>query len=118
MKKLLFLFLFCFVCIISSCSNIRNRELFAITDDYVENLNLYKGNGGILGMIGEEKKTEDGSITVCAVGRLIVVKLEYVAKEGEYERLKEDLEDRYSNDSRVNKVYINQGGTVVIDCRN
>jgi len=103
---------------LSSCHYITNREIYAVTDDYVENLYKYSGRGGIMGLKGDEKKTEDGKVTVCAVGKLIIVKLEYVAKDGEYEALRDHLKDRYKDNSRVRDVYINKGGTVVIDCRN
>lgn len=51
-------------------------------------------------------------------GRLIIVKFLDAADNKNYTELKEDLSDHYSGDKRVNEVYINQGGTVVIDCRN
>ena len=52
------------------------------------------------------------------MGRLIIVKIEEYVPDEKYESLRKSLEKRYKRDSRVNKVYINQGGTVVIDCRN
>lgn len=116
-----YLFLcFLFFCLIlmSSCSRIKNRELYAITDDYIENIYSYSSGSGLFDLMGTEKKTEDGTITVQAVGKIIIVKLQYVAEDGEYEKLKEQLADRYSSHPRVRRVYINQGGTIAIDCRN
>ena len=52
------------------------------------------------------------------MGRLIIVKIEEYVPDDKYEALRKDLERHYKKDSRVNRVYINQGGTVVIDCRN
>ena len=115
MKKILFLILIALT--FANCSRLRNRELYSITDDYVENIYHYSNSVGILHE-GPEKYTEDKSIRVQSIGKLIIVKLEYVAKDGEYERLKEELADHYSKHPRVRRVYINQGGTIVIDCRN
>ncbi len=115
MKKILLLILITLT--FASCSRLRNRELYAITDDYVENIYYYSSRGSILDS-GPEKYTEDKSIRVQSIGKLIIVKLEYVAEDSEYETLKEELADHYSNHPRVRRVYINQGGTIVIDCRN
>jgi len=49
---------------------------------------------------------------------LINVKILKVVEDEEYEDLKEDLKSHYKGDKRVNDVYICQGGTVMIDCRN
>jgi len=106
------------ITLMCSCSRMRNRELYAITDDYIENLYTYSSGKGLFDLMGVEKQTEDGTITVQAVGKLIIVKLQYVAEDGEYEKLKEQLADRYSSHPRVRRVYINQGGTIAIDCRN
>ncbi len=38
--------------------------------------------------------------------------------ESEYEKLRKDLEQHYKNESKVNKVYICQAATIMIDCRN
>ncbi|PHR18259.1 MAG: hypothetical protein COA38_20130 [Fluviicola sp.] len=51
-------------------------------------------------------------------GRLIIVKYLNADNNNKYEDLKSDLKSHYSDDDQVNDVYINQGGTVVIDCRN
>ena len=64
------------------------------------------------------KTTSDGLYTIMPMGRLINVKIEKSVEDKVYEDLRKDLEKHYHNDSRVNKVYINQGGTVMIDCRN
>lgn len=103
--------------VLCSCSRFRNRELYSITDDYIENLYIYSSGRGLFDLLGTEKHTGDGTISVQAVGKIIIVKLQYVADEGEYEKLKEQLADRYSSHPKVNRVYINQGGTIAIDCR-
>ena len=52
------------------------------------------------------------------MGRLINVRIEREVASSEYENLRQILESHYSGDSRVNQVYICEGGTVMIDCRN
>jgi len=52
------------------------------------------------------------------VGRLINVKILKVVSDDIYKDLKEDLKSHYKDDTRVNDVYINNGGTIMIDCRN
>ncbi len=51
------------------------------------------------------------------MGRLINVRIEDVASDEEYEKLRKALESHYAGDTRVNKVYINRAGTIMIDCR-
>ncbi|WP_185967812.1 hypothetical protein [Formosa sediminum] len=51
-------------------------------------------------------------------GRLINVKIMEVVEDETYKDLRDDLTDHYEDDNRVNKVYINQGGTIMIDCKN
>jgi len=52
------------------------------------------------------------------VGRLINVKIMKAVSDDIYKKLQEDLMNHYKNDKRVNKVYINTVGTIMIDCRN
>ena len=72
-------------------------------------------------MLGGSKYAEtttDRLYTVTPIGRLVNVKIQKVVSNKEYESLRKGLEKHYKNDSRVNKVYINQGGTIMVDCRN
>ena len=66
----------------------------------------------------EMVRTGDSKYSVTPMGRLIIVKNEEYVSNDKYESLRKDLERHYKNDRRVNRVYISQGGTVVIDCRN
>lgn len=99
-----------------SCHELKNKELYEITDKYVESLYTTYDSYGMLG--GDSKYTEDGEYKVHPTGRLINVRIERVASEEEYEKLKDNLLKHYKGNSRVNSVYICGGGTVMIDCRN
>ena len=104
------------VFLVISCSQSK-RELYEITDSFVESLDTEFES---YGMQGEKysKKTTDGKYRVMPFGRLINVKIMEVVEDGTYEDLRDDLTDHYEDDNRVNKVYINNGGTIMIDCRN
>ena len=41
-----------------------------------------------------------------------------IVKEDYYKELENDLKEHYKNDKRVNDVFINNAGTIMIDCRN
>lgn len=64
------------------------------------------------------KFTSDGEYKVMPTGRLINVSIERAADSKEYEELVEDLKEHYEGNSRVNDVFINKLGTIMIDCRN
>lgn len=100
---------------VSSCSKYSN--LYEQTDYFVEQLSTTYQSYGLQGL-SEKRTTEDGKYSATPMGRLIIVKIEEYVSDDKYETLRKDLERHYKKDSRVNRVYINQGGTVVIDCRN
>lgn len=106
------LFLLC------GCSNIKYGELFEITDEFVEKLQTTYQSYGMLGGMDHTKYTKDKEYKVFPMGRLINVRIERYADDDEYESLRKALELHYSDDSRVNQVYRNQAGTIMIDCRN
>ena len=106
------LFLFC------ACDSIRYKELYEITDEFVEKLQTTYQSYGMLGGMDDTKYTKDKEYKVFPIGRLINVRIEHYANDDEYESLRKALESHYSDDSRVNKVYRNQAGTIMIDCRN
>ena len=103
------------LCIVSSCN--KHSNLYEKTDYFVEQLSTTYQSYGLQGL-SEKRFTADSKYSVTPMGRLIIVKIEEYATDDEYESLRKDLERHYKKDSRVNRVYINQGGTVVIDCRN
>tara|TARA_B110000046_G_scaffold176740_1_gene202731 strand:- start:459 stop:866 length:408 start_codon:yes stop_codon:yes gene_type:complete len=117
-----------------SCSQSK-RELYEITDSFVESIPHYSikdteiSSYGLLSGKKYSKKTTDGKYRVTPFGRLINVKILEVVEDGtvevfkhyikkyKYEELRDDLTDHYEDDNRVIKVYINQGGTIMVDCR-
>jgi hypothetical protein len=64
------------------------------------------------------KTTTDSEYQVMPIGRLINVKILKIVKEDYYKELENDLKEHYKNDKRVNDVFINNAGTIMIDCRN
>ena len=100
-----------------SCSPSKT-ELYKETDAFVESLATTYESYGLLGGAKYSKTTSNGLYRVTPIGRLINVKIEKVVSDAEYEKLRKALERRYKNDKRVNRVYINEAGTVMIDCRN
>jgi len=94
------------------------KELYEITDKFVLSLEATYQSYGMLGGSKYAETTTDGLYTVTPIGRLINVKIQKVVSDEEYESLRKSLEKHYKNDSRINKVYINQGGTIMVDCRN
>ena len=116
MKKILFL---CFsalcLTLFASCSSRSN--LYEHTDYFVDQLTTTYQSYGLQGL-SKKRTTKDSRYSVTPMGRLIIVKIEDYVPDKEYEALQKDLERHYKKDYRVNRVYINQGGTVVIDCRN
>ncbi len=93
-------------------------ELFKETDAFVQSLQTDYSSYGLLGGSEHSKTTTDGLYSITPIGRLINVKVLKAVSNEEYEDLRKDLEGHYKDDSRVNKVYISEGGTVMIDCRN
>ncbi len=112
-----------FICIVllltlCSCNNIKYSNLFEITDDFVEKLQTTYQSYGMLGGMKYTQYTKDKEYKVNPMGRLINIRIEHYADDEEYESLRKALESHYSNDRRVNQVYRNQAGTIMIDCRN
>ena len=106
------------LCLFCSCDSVKYRELFSITDEFVEKLQTTYQSYGMLGGVEYTKYTKDKEFKVFPMGRLINVRIERYADDSEYESLRKALESHYSGDSRVNQVYRNQAGTIMIDCRN
>ena len=100
------------------CASCNSRsDLYEQTDYFVTQLSTTYQSYGLQGF-SDKRYTKDRKYGVTPMGRLIIVRFEQYATSDEYESLRKDLERHYKNDYRVNRVYINQGGTVVIDCRN
>ena len=114
-KIVVFIFVVVALC---GCNSIKYGELFEITDEFVEKLQTTYQSYGVFGGMDDTKYTKDREYKVFPMGRLINVRIERYADDGEYESLRKALESHYSGDSRVNQVYRNQAGTIMIDCRN
>jgi len=107
----------CLLVLLIGCSS-ANKELFEKTDEFVQSLDTEYESYGLLGGLEHATTTSDGQFKITPTGRLINVKIMKVVPDEEYEELRQDLEEHYENDKRVNKVYVNRGGTIIIDCRN
>ena len=114
MKKIIYFIILAFIV---SCSPSK-KELYGITDSFVESLETTYDSYGILGGKEHTKLTSDGLYQVMPVGRLINVKILKAVNDDVYKELEADLKNHYKNDKRVNDVYINKAGTIMIDCRN
>lgn len=86
-------------------------SLFQKTDYYVNKLGS-SGSGGV-----NSSDSSDGKYTVSIIGRLIVVKKNY-SSGATYSKIREALEYHYKGNTKVKDVFLNNGGTVTIDCRN
>jgi hypothetical protein len=103
--------------ILIGCSQSK-RELYNETDAFVQSLETTYESYGLFVGTKHAKTTSDGLYSITPIGRLINVKIQKVATNDEYEKLRKNLEKHYKNDNRVNSVYRCQAGTIMIDCRN
>lgn len=102
----------CCLAFLSGCS--RHKDLYKITDKFVESLYTeYESYG--LG--GTQEYTPDRAYKVMPIFRLINVRIEKAASDDEYEDLINDLKAHYKGNPHVNDVYRCQAGTIMIDCR-
>jgi hypothetical protein len=105
------------IIIVIGCSPSK-KELYERTDAFVHSLATTYESYGLLGGSSHSRTTSDGLYKITPIGRLINVRIQKAVSDEEYEELREDLENHYKGDDRVNRVYICQAGTVMIDCRN
>lgn len=121
MKKIAMVFVCLMTMTFTSCgqvNEIKNKELFKLTDEFVNSLYTIYESYGILGGADHTKYTSDMEYKVFPIGRLVNVRIERVATDEEYETLRKDLELHYKDNYKVNRVYRCQAGTIMIDCRN
>lgn len=90
-------------------------SLFAKTDHFVDMLDAIYERYDAYGKKAAD--SSDGKFTVTPIGRLIIVKKKSSASDITYSEVQSALEEHYKNESKVNDVFINSGGTVTIDCR-
>lgn len=120
-KKIITLFTFLIIAALStsiiSCSKSDDDNkyseyvsLFTTTDKMINNL-PYSGSGGT-----KSEKTSDNSYIVTLLGRIITVKKNSYSGPS-YSEIKNALYDRYKTNSKVYDVFLNNAGTITIDCR-
>ena len=141
MKKIIFILLAVVTMVMTSCQSKEEREkkevekeyadLFLVTDKFVDNLTYTYNSYGLFGGMDDATRTKCGNYVVMPVGRLINVKIalyaprfgsmqqsmQDVARTAHYRELERVLTTHYKEDTRVNGVYICNGGTVMVDCR-
>lgn len=71
--------------------------------------------GSIYGFTGDTRHAGDYSVT--RLGKLIIVKIDGPASSERYEFLRLQISAFYALNKRVHDVYINEAGTIVVDCR-
>lgn len=114
MKKIILLVILTFIV---SCSPDK-KQLYSITDSFVESLQTTYNSYGIFGGGDHIKATSNGMYLVMPAGRLINVKILKPVDDYVYKKLEENLKKHYKNDKRVKNVYVSNAGTIMIDCRN
>lgn len=97
------------------CSEIKNKDLYAITDKYVKDLNTTQSSYGLFS--GEENMTKDGKYKIAPIGRTVTVRIEEDATSKNYDTLKNEFQSHYNDNPGVSKVYISDSGILIIDCR-
>jgi len=114
MKRLIYISI---LLLVVSCSPSK-KELYGLTDSFVDSLQTTYDSYDMLGGKEHIKTTTDGQYQVMPIGQMINVKILKVVSNDVYKELEEDLKSHYKGDKRVNDVYINNAGTIMIDCRN
>lgn len=65
-----------------------------------------------------QKFTEDGNYQIIPIGRMVAVKIISDGHDyNDYESLLKNLKKHYKDNYVINGIYINNGGTITIDCR-
>mgnify|MGYP006956014746 FL=1 len=95
----------------------RYSDLFEQTDKVVESLYSEYESYGLVGGQDARSFTQDHNYKIEPIGRLVNVRIQHAASSEDYKELCDALKEHYSNDNRVNDVYICNAGTVMIDCR-
>lgn len=119
----LMLFLYAVTFVFTSCSKDDDSDsesqtfsaLFLKTDHFIDMLDTVYEKYDALGKKATD--TSDGKFTVTPMGRLIIVKKKALASDITYSQVQTALQNHYKNKSKVKDVFLNNGGTVTIDCR-
>ena len=92
------------------------KSLFSKTDFFIDMLDTVYDRYDAFG--SKASDTSDGKFTVTPIGRLITVKKKYSAADIPNSKIIEALSSHYKKNSKVKDVFLNNGGTITIDCRN
>lgn len=119
-KSVIMMMLMCVIGLTTSCSKDDDEQdtfspLFSQTDYFIDMLDTVYEHYDAFG--AHAKDSSDGKYTVTPIGRLIIVKKKTQAGDITYTDIKEALALHYKNNSKVDDVFLNNGGTVTIDCR-
>lgn len=87
-------------------------------DYFVDQLTTTYEHYDAFGKHAETVYSEGKSFRISPMGRLIVVKVDEYVSDDYYEDVFKTLKAKFDGDSRVRDVFINDGGTITIDCRN
>jgi hypothetical protein len=99
-----------------ACSSER-KELFKETDAFIKSLEVFHESYGVVGGGNYSIFTSDGRYKITPFGGLIKIKIQENPNQKEYEELKIDIANYYQNDDRVRKVFVENSGLLLIDCR-
>lgn len=116
LNQVLLLFIAIVLVSASSCQDKEKGQMYEIAEEYVKEFAQSEYNGYSLFDI-HSRLTKDSTYRITPMGRLIIIKNEKGGDSIFYNKLQKEIEKHYKGDERVNEVYINTSGTVVIDCR-
>ncbi|MCR4766256.1 MAG: hypothetical protein K5856_08815 [Bacteroidaceae bacterium] len=92
------------------------HSLFVTCDFFIDGLDTIYEHYDAFGY--RAKDTSDGKYTVTPIGRLIIVEKKSYDDSTSLSSIVNALKSHYSGNSKVNDVFLNNGGTITIDCRN
>lgn len=113
--------------IFTGCGNKQNTsiikkekyaEVLNQVDTFVYELDKNYDHYDLYGKHKKDVSSDNKSFSVTPMGRVIIVKVNDVVPDSYYNDVKDNIKKKYENDNRVNDVFINNGGTITIDCRN
>lgn len=89
-------------------------SLFLKTDYFIDMLDKIYDSYDAIGK--KSADTSDGNYTVTPIGRMIIVKKKSYVKKT-YKEIRDALDNHYKKSYKVKTVFLNNAGTVTIDCR-
>ncbi len=110
MKKALFVMLGLIIIAVAALY-IPKTGMYRAISDNIERIE----EGRTYGFAGDT--SYEGVYEVTRLGKLIIVKIDKPVSDNRYKFLRWQIATYYTFNKRVHDVYINQGGTVAVDCR-